>query len=197
MQREELLTLLKDANSNIKTIKLVRRKKEKDKYGQESWKEVENEYAEVPQRVRAFREIWPSGRIETSIVSSTDSMVIFKAEAYDDEGRLLATGHAQEIQGSSTINKTNWIENAETSAVGRCLGFLGLLGSDSIASAEEVESAIEKQKQTWMATKEQKELISKLYGNELSVVMQTINVRTFGELTFEQAERLISAKSTN
>ena len=58
---------------------------------------------------------------------------------------IVAQGMAQEDRTSSMINKTSYVENCETSAVGRCLGFLGIGVEDSIASAEEVEMAIAKQ----------------------------------------------------
>ena len=55
---------------------------------------------------------------------------------------MAATGHALEDRRSSFINKTSHIENAETSAVGRALGNLGIGIDNSVASAEEVEMAI-------------------------------------------------------
>ena len=61
-------------------------------------------------------------------------------------GNVLATGHASEKDGSSFINKTSALENAETSAVGRALGILGIGIDTSIASAEEVGNAVQNQK---------------------------------------------------
>ena len=43
---------------------------------------------------------------------------MFKAEVIVDDV-LVATGHAYEKEGSSFINKTSYIENCETSAIGR------------------------------------------------------------------------------
>ncbi len=51
------------------------------------------------------------------------------------------TGHAEEVIGSSMINKTSALENAETSAVGRALAFAGFQTDASIASADEVVNA--------------------------------------------------------
>ena len=66
---------------------------------------------------------------------------------YADDGRkvLLAKGTAQEKENSSFINKTSFIENCETSAVGRALGMLGIGIDTSVASYEEVANAIENQ----------------------------------------------------
>ena len=74
----------------------------------------------------------------------------FKAEAYDmAEGGagLLATGHAYEVNSGRGVNATSYIENCETSAVGRALGMLGIGSTDSIASADEVMNAQQRQAQ--------------------------------------------------
>lgn len=99
-------------------------------------------YVQVNKRVLAFRKLFPEGKIETEIVDLTDGVVTMKAYIYDDNGNLLATGYSQEKETSSYINKTSFIENAETSAVGRALGWVGIGVDSSMASAEEVANAI-------------------------------------------------------
>lgn len=109
-------------------------------------------YIEVNQRVKAFRMLYPEGCIKTEMVSNENGVCVFKAEVYSewtaDEPpfsttytRKLSTGYAYEKEGSTFINRTSYIENAETSAVGRALGFAGFGIDTSIASAEEVENA--------------------------------------------------------
>ena len=49
------------------------------------------------------------------------------------------------VKSSSNINKTSYVENCETSAVGRALAILGIGIDTSIASANEVEDAIAQQ----------------------------------------------------
>lgn len=102
-------------------------------------------YAEVNERIRAFRMLFPNGTISTEIVSLEGDVVVFKATALSENGAVLATGHAYEKEGSTFINKTSYIENAETSAVGRCLGMLGIGIDTSVASAEEVRNAMANQ----------------------------------------------------
>ena len=102
-------------------------------------------YAEVNQRVRAFRQLFPGGRVITELLADENGECTFKAEIKDAEGNTLAVGHAKEKESSSFINKTSYIENCETSAVGRALGFLGIGIDTSIASAEEVQNAINNQ----------------------------------------------------
>ena len=104
------------------------------------------EYAEVNQRVKAFRMLYPNGAITTDIVSLKDGIVVIKATAQDEEGKTLATGYAYEKENSTFINKTSFIENCETSAVGRALGMCGIGIDVSIASYEEVANAVENQK---------------------------------------------------
>lgn len=100
------------------------------------------EYAEVPQRVTAFRKLYPNGSLTSELVLYENGVFIIKATACDEDGHILGTGLAYEKEGSSFINKTSALENAETSAWGRCLAACGLIGGDSICSAEEVQNAI-------------------------------------------------------
>ena len=101
-------------------------------------------YNTVNQRVLAFHEIFPEGRIITELVSLENGVCLFRAHAYDGDTEL-ATGTAMEKESSSYINKTSYVENCETSAVGRALGLIGIGAADSIASAEEVGNAIKQQ----------------------------------------------------
>lgn len=104
------------------------------------------EYAEVPQRVTAFRKLFPNGSLTSEIVHLGDGVVVIKATACDEDGRILATGHAYEKENSTFINRTSYIENCETSAWGRCLSALNLGSDTSMASAEEVLNAQKQQK---------------------------------------------------
>lgn len=104
------------------------------------------DYAEVHQRIKAFRKCCPNGTINTEILSIENGTVIFRATVVDEDGRLLGTGTAYEKENSTFINKTSYIENCETSAVGRALGMCGFGIDVSVASYEEVANAIEQQK---------------------------------------------------
>lgn len=104
------------------------------------------QYAEVNQRIKAFRMVYPQGTIETYIVSLENGICVMKASVRDG-GLLLGTGTAYEKEGSTFINKTSYIENCETSAVGRALAMCGFGIDTSIASKEEVENAIAQQEE--------------------------------------------------
>lgn len=103
------------------------------------------DYAEVNQRIKAFRMLFPAGFITSEIRSLENGVVIFVATVgyYDENNNaiVLGTGTAYEKENSSFINKTSYIENCETSAVGRALGMLALGIDTSVASAEEVQNA--------------------------------------------------------
>lgn len=106
------------------------------------------EYAEVNQRIKAFRMVYPQGTIQTQMISNENGICIFQARIYDEFNKLLGTGTAYEKEDSSFINKTSYIENCETSAVGRALGMCGFGIDVSVASAEEVANAIQNQEPT-------------------------------------------------
>ena len=105
------------------------------------------DYAEVNQRIKAFRMVEPDGAIIPEIVSLENGVCVMKATILDGSGKVLAVGHAYEKENSTYINKTSYIENCETSAVGRALGLCGFGIDTSVASYEEVANAIENQKQ--------------------------------------------------
>lgn len=104
-------------------------------------------YVLVNERIRAFRTLkqFVGYKMVTEIKKITELDVLMETKIYDDLGDLVANGHAQETKASSYINKTSYIENCETSAVGRALGMLGIGVTDSVGSAEEVAMAIDKQ----------------------------------------------------
>lgn len=108
------------------------------------------EYAEVNQRIKAFRMVYPQGFILPEILSNDNGVCVFRATVgyytADNEPITLAIGTAYEKESSSFINKTSYIENCETSAVGRALGMAGFGIDTSVASYEEVSNAIKNQK---------------------------------------------------
>lgn len=133
---------LQKVNDRLSPILIERKDK---KTGQT----LSKEYNTVDQRISGFRELFPDGAIVTEIVSHDNGVVLMKATAYDDNGKILATGHALEKESASYINQTSYIENCETSAIGRCLGIIGIGLTDAVASAEEIKGQIDaEQKRT-------------------------------------------------
>ena len=99
------------------------------------------EYAEVKERIAAFRNVFPEGSISTKIIELDNTHVIMSAEVFNENGSLLAKAHASETIGGSFINETAMLENCETSAVGRALGLLGIGIKGAVASAMEIKRA--------------------------------------------------------
>lgn len=159
-------------------------------------------YALVNSRVMAFRELFPEGKIQTEIVTMDEGMVVMQTTVTDGDGKVLATGLAYEREGSTYINKTSYIENCETSAVGRALGFLGLGVDDSIASAEELVNAVtnqnkEKGDPVPMASEKQINFIKKLCVDDetkkryVMSWIQGLGKKSMTELTMHEATDLI------
>jgi len=121
------------------------------------------QYKTVNERVGEFREKHPDFSILTEIIQASD-VVQMKASIADDKGRVIATGYAEEVRGSTNINKTSALENCETSAIGRALAAFGLGGTE-YASANEVTDAIIQQR-----VLEAKEQAMAFYANMSQVI---------------------------
>lgn len=100
-------------------------------------------YVPVAERIEKFYERFPEGKILTQIVEHDreGGFVLIRAEIYrnPDDASPAATGHAYEYKDSGYVQKTSYIEVAETSAVGRGLAFLNFETKRGIASREEME----------------------------------------------------------
>ena len=147
-------------------------------------------YIPVNERVKEFRAKYPELRVLTEIVSLDENSVVMKATVVDMEGHALANGFAQEDRNSSNINKTSYVENCETSAVGRALGMYGIGIDDSMASADEVANAIDRQEA--LKQKIDKNAVSALKllaaekGSELSMILSYYEVDKPEDMTMEQ-----------
>lgn len=102
-----------------------------------------DDYVTVSQRIERFYEKHPDGRIITNVVevNHETGFVLMQAMIYrtNADAHPAATGHAFEVRGDSYINKSSYIENCESSAVGRALALLGFEVRRSISSREEME----------------------------------------------------------
>jgi hypothetical protein len=107
------------------------------------------QYVEVNERIKFFRQEvqYKNWTIATDFPVLDADNCVCKCTIANEQGRVVAVGHAHEERGSSNINKTSYVENCETSAVGRALAMLGIGIDTSIASANEVEEAIAKQQE--------------------------------------------------
>jgi len=106
-----------------------------------------NDYITVNERLKYFRaeDVFTNWGIIETIERLDDKEGVFKVEILNEHGNIIVTAHAQEYRDSSYINKTSFLENGFTSALGRALGYLGIGIDTSIASAEEVGNAVSNQ----------------------------------------------------
>nr|DAV82151.1 MAG TPA: hypothetical protein [Caudoviricetes sp.] len=110
-------------------------------------------YSTVDARVSFFRENFKDYSIKTSFhfLDLEKNVALVKAEIISPSGITLSNAFAYEWQNkpNSLVNKTSFIENAETSAVGRALGFfgIGIIGGEAIATADELNLKIQHQQE--------------------------------------------------
>lgn len=148
------------------------------------------DYTEVNQRIKAFRMVEVGGAIISEIVKLENGFCVMKTTILDNNGKILATGHAYEKEDSSFINKTSYIENCETSAVGRALGMCGFGIDTSVASYEEVKNAIENQKPKTELEKAQKTLLPLKDGGFIELdKLNALQLRKILLSEDEQAEK--------
>jgi hypothetical protein len=96
-------------------------------------------YETVAQRLVRWWTEYPDGRIITSIHHYDGSTIIMRAECYNNDDRLIATGYAEEVFGNSPVNKTSFLENCETSAIGRAISNSRIGHTGERASSTEME----------------------------------------------------------
>lgn len=103
------------------------------------------DYVSVAERIEKFYQKYPEGRIITHIVEhdSERGFILMRAEGYraPDDAVPAATGHAFELRSEGYVNRNSYIENCESSSVGRMLAMLGFEAKRVITSREEMEKA--------------------------------------------------------
>ncbi len=126
------------------------------------------EYITVNERLIYFRsqKQFNGWRISEELVSLDDKEGVFKATILNPDGFEMAVAHAQEYRDSSYINKTSFVENGFTSALGRALGYLGIGIDTAIASADEVKTAINNQSTETKSWLNENQLLATLKGTK-------------------------------
>ena len=140
-------------------------------------------YETVEDRIDAFYKDNQDGRILTEIHTLTADKVIFKALVYVGD-ILVATGFAYEKEGSSPVNKTSHIENAETSAIGRALANYNYAKKGARPSREEMEKVVRMQPTPQQEQKEQTVIVGKCTGCDasLTTAVAVFSKNKFGKL---------------
>jgi hypothetical protein len=142
-------------------------------------------YVEVNERIKFFRQEdqYKNWGILTDfpLIDSEQCMCVCTITTPD--GQAVSQGTAHEVRGASNINKTSYVENCETSAVGRALAMLGIGIDTSIASANEVQDAIAKQEEL-----AQKPLVQKL-SKALDAPVENIMDKAVGYIKSQSDKR--------
>ena len=105
------------------------------------------DYEPVADRIERFWTDNQDGRLSTELVYHDDKRFVVKASVWRWSSGLgadgaqippTATGYAEELVGSTNVNKTSALENCETSAIGRALANLGYAPKGQRPSREEM-----------------------------------------------------------
>ena len=137
------------------------------------------EYITVNERLIHFRKeaAYKGWRIVEDLVSLDDKEGVFKATILDPDGNEMVSAHAQEYRDSSYINKTSFLENGFTSALGRALGYLGIGLDTSIASADEVGNAVSNQNNKSWLTENQLNATLKGTADQAKIVLANYKMK--------------------
>ena len=102
-------------------LKLPKNKKVTMSNGQVKWEQTETDYLPVAARIAWFRREHPDWSIITKMVLVANKAVLMKAIIKDATGRIIATARKKETE----IGFPDYIEKAETGAIGRALAMCG------------------------------------------------------------------------
>ena len=149
------------------------------------------EYVPVNERLKEFRtnSKYEGWCITEEVLQLTEDFVAIMVKISDEKGVVRGCGLAKEFK-AGMINSTSYVENCETSAVGRALGMFGIGIDASMASADEVANAIDRQEA--LKQKVDKNAISALKmlaaekGSDIDMILSYYEVAKPEDLTMEQ-----------
>jgi hypothetical protein len=156
------------------------------------------DYITVNERLKHFRldDTYKGWNIIEDVAEINNNEIIVTVTIVDQDGQLRSKASSQEYRDSSMINKTSFLENAATSALGRALGYLGIGIDTSIASAEEMNQAVVRQNYITKQERNQPIKMRKLTDDQLNKLLeegthkQAAKVIETFECTPEQIEKL-------
>lgn len=95
-------------------------------------------YVTVNERLKEFRNTFKDYSLVSEIIELGADFCTMKSTIIDDKGIVRATGYAREVIAKSPINKFAFVENCETSAMGRALGNFGIGIDEAVCTADEL-----------------------------------------------------------
>jgi hypothetical protein len=156
------------------------------------------QYVEVNERIKFFRqeEEYKNWTISTEFTHIDSEMCVCKCIIADTNQRVIAAGHAHEERSASHINKTSYVENCETSAVGRALAMMGIGIDTSIASANEVTDAIAKQESDSLSSNPAKP-VENIMDKAIAYIKSSTDKRkAFDQITTKYGDQLTEKQIT-
>jgi len=138
------------------------------------------DYAKVPARLKAFREIHPRAKVSTMSKYQEDGSCIFQATILSDKANEFsaeATGTAR--YSADEMKKPKSFEKLETISVGRALSLLGFMADGEIASSEEMEEF-----EDWKETKRQEQVDEAIENLQATKNLKELQ-KVWGELDGE------------
>ena len=125
-------------------------------------------YETVEERLKKFWKDYPNGRVETEVVHITEdgTCVTIKSAIYKDinDTHPVATGIAQETKGQGGFaNADAWMENCETSSLGRSLSNWMYQGANKPRPSREEMSKVQVEKKpVKKPTKQEQDAMNKV-----------------------------------
>lgn len=141
------------------------------------------EYVMVNERIKAFRSNFKDYRLITRIIDMSEKHCMMVAEIFNPAGEIVANGYARETVDKCPVNKFAYVENCETSAVGRALGMFGIGVDTAICSAEELKTKLSYDEKEVSEQPKQQKVVKQV--NELSL-----------DQRYENCKKLFSQKLT-
>lgn len=156
-------------------------------------------YTEVKDRVMFFRmdEQYKGCYFITEPLSITDETATIVCKVFNSDGVIISTGTAYERASQGPVNKKDHVENAETSAVGRALGFLGIGIVGGIATADNMQNA--PQVEEWINEAQRQEIAKLIQETNTDAIKfnETFVISNLSELpksSFEKAKAMLMSK---
>lgn len=135
------------------------------------------EYLQVMWRLVWFRDEHPDWCIDTKLVSHEGDSAVFVAKVYDTEQRLLASGY-----GSEQIKDfRDYLEKAETKAIGRALAMLGYgtqFTGDELDEGERIVDSPVEQRKTYIYCADCGRVITDYFKNGKRMTVDRIVARS-------------------
>ena len=158
-----------------------------------------NNYEDVDTRIHKFYGKYPDGSILTELVTNDEEkgIVVFKAIAYRTflDTAPAAVGYARGARKDRGVDRDFWLENCESSAIGRCLANLGLSAKGKRPSSLEMAKVNDASEHSVapikVRTQEQKEFLSATNPSAEIVWDTTIEPPADLEPAFESAADLV------